>query len=304
MTRPTVFTTVMYPTNTEVQKEQSSVRWPLFVETLQTAVTSGVNVVVLDGGFWDAWLGREARSIRWEGSVLWVPEWDALSDLVKAWNPDDISRFTKNGEGKMFGLGPGRRYIGNLAWEIFPDSSFFAWSEPEKDIWVQKTIDSIISELQKADILVWKRDVEWMKKSYPAQQVEVESRASQNFHRMIIEAARSTIGDRVDELIWKDPLDHWSGPHAFVPEALKKVFLRYKGQGWDSIITMLYPALMSWFVVWEFQMYTHGDAPWTYPKPQLELESADPETYEKLRLTQEVTILTATEGEIIRMRTV
>ncbi len=302
MTRPTVFTTVMYPMNTEVQKEQSSVRRPLFVETLQTAVTNGVNVVVLDGGFWDAWLTQEAQSIRWEGSILWVPEWDALSDLVKAWNSDDISRFTKNGEGKMFGLGPGRRYIGNLAWEAFPDSSFFAWSEPEKDIWVQQTIHSIMSELQKAHILVWKRDPAWMEKSYPAQQVEVESRASQTFHAMIIEAARQNIWDRVDELIWKDPLDHWSGPHAFVPEALKQVFLQYKGQGWDSIITILYPALMRWFAVWEFQMHTLSGAPWTYPKSQLELESSDPETYERLRLSQEATILAATEGEIVRMK--
>lgn len=295
MSPPVVFTTVMYPTpenNTEAVA-QSKVRWPLALETLSEAANRAY-LVVLNGGYGDKWLERETEQEVTQAGGLWIPEKDALSDLVKVWNPDDIARFTKNGEWKFFGLGGGRRYAGHMALTRFPEAPFYAWTEPEKNIWVQATIDSILEELQNAGILVGRRNPENFRMSYPTQQVEVETRAARAFHEMIIAAARKSIGDQVDALIGSKPLDHWSGPHVFTRETLRDIFLEYRGQGWDSIITILYPALLARIRIGEFEMKTGEGKPWSYPASQLALEANDPATYEQLRLTQEATILEAT----------
>jgi hypothetical protein len=117
---------------------------------------------------------------------------------------------------------------------------------------------------------------------------------------MIIAAARKSIGHAVDTLIDTESLDHWSGPHVFTSETLKNIFLEYRGQGWDSIIAILYPALLARIRIGEFEMFGADGRPWSYPKSQLNLEAYDPTTYEQLRLTQERTILSATESEIAR----
>lgn len=299
--KPVVFTTVMYPTpeSNPQSTAQSRVRWPLALETISRAV-SRVHIVVLNGGYGDKWIERETEAEVTRNSWIWLPEQDALSDLIRSGNEKNIARFTKNGEGKFFGLWGGRRYAGHVALREFPDAPFYAWSEPEKNIWVNATIDSIIQELKTAGILVGRRNPEKFNQSYPTQQVEVETRAAKIFHEMIIAAARKSIGDQVDSLIGKESLDHWSGPHAFTPETLKDVFLEYRGQGWDSIITILYPALLKRIRIGEFQMMTWNGESWSYPKAQLDLESEDWATYEQLRLTQEATILHATQEEIAR----
>lgn len=298
---PVVFTTVMYPTpeNNPETIAQSNVRWPLALKTISEAAKR-VYIVVLNGGYGDKWLERETEREVTQTGGLWIPENDALSDLVKAWNPDDIARFTKNGQGKFFGLGGGRRYAGHMALAHFPNAPFYAWSEPEKNIWVSRTIDSIMTELKSAWLLVGRRDPNAFRNSYPEQQVEVETRAAKAFHEMIIAAARKSIWDEVDTLISAEPLDHWSGPHVFTSETLRDIFLKYRGQGWDSIITILYPALLARIRIGEFEMNTGDGVPWSYPASQLELELKDPTTYEQLRLTQERTILGATEAEIAK----